>query len=132
VILGADTPKARVDAGLALLDYGFEFFETRKLYARGEPVTEARVWKGEPGTAPLGVAEDVYVTVPRGRYADLTATLEVESELVAPVEAAARVGRLHVAFLGEELQALPLVVLRAVPEGGLWTRIADGLESWLE
>lgn len=132
VILGAKTPKARADAGLALLDYGFEFYETRRLYARGEPVTETRVWKGDPGKVELGLAEDLYVTLPRGRYQDLTATLELAADLVAPVEAAAQAGRMRVAFLGKDLRTLPLVVLRAVPEGGLWTRISDGVESWLE
>jgi D-alanyl-D-alanine carboxypeptidase (penicillin-binding protein 5/6) len=132
VVLGAESPEVRADAGLTLIDYGFEHFETHKLYARGEPVSEARVWKGEPATASLGLAEDLYVTVPRGQYEGLSATMELDGDLVAPVERAAQVGEVRVAFRGQVLETLPLVVLQAVPEADLWTRLTDGVKLWLE
>ena len=132
VVLGAESPEVRADAGLTLIDYGFEHFETHKLYARGEPVSEARVWKGEPATASLGLAEDLYVTVPRGQYEALSATMELDGDLVAPVERAAQVGEVRVAFRGQVLETLPLVVLQAVPEADLWTRLTDGVKLWLE
>src|SRR5690606_41118297 len=68
VVLGAETAAARRAAGRALLDYGFESFETRKLFARGEPIRAAKGWMGEVDSAPLGGAWDLHVTIPRGAY----------------------------------------------------------------
>ena len=132
IVFGAQTPNARTAAGAALLEYGFEHFETHKLFARGEAVTEERVWRGHPQTAPLGIPEDLYVTIPRGSFEALDATMELQAELVAPIDAAAQVGEVHVAFQGERLAVLPLVALRTVAEAGLWTRISDGVMFWLD
>ena len=132
VVMGMQTPRARTEASQALLDYGFENFETHKIYARGEPVSAARVWKGEPQTVTLGLGADLYVTIPRGRYADLAAMMELASELVAPLEEAASVGEVRVSFQGERLAVLPLVALHAVSSGGLWRRFSDELELLLE
>jgi serine-type D-Ala-D-Ala carboxypeptidase (penicillin-binding protein 5/6) len=132
VVLGMQSPGARTAASAALLNYGFEHYETHKLFTRNEAVTEARVWKGEPQIAPLGIPDDLYVTIPRGRFGDLGATMEVQAELIAPIDEAAQVGEVRVAFQGERLAVLPLVSLQPVPEAGLWTRISDGFMHWLE
>ena len=39
--------RAREDASSALLNYGFNFFETKRIYAAGQPLTTMRVWKGK-------------------------------------------------------------------------------------
>lgn len=132
VVMGMKTPKARTAGSQALLNYGFESFETRKLFSRGQPVTAARVWKGEQAHAPLGVAQDLYVTIPRGQLASLSADLAVPAGLVAPVAANGAVGALDVFFAGRKLFSEPLVVLDTVPEGGLLTRLRDGFSLWLE
>ena len=132
VVLGMQTPKARTDAAQALLDYGFAAFETHKIYARGEPVTAARVWKGEPHAVALGLDEDLYVTVPRGTYGELAATLELLRDLVAPLDADAAVGRMQISFRGASRAVLPLKSLHPVSEAGLWTQMSDELELWLE
>jgi D-alanyl-D-alanine carboxypeptidase (penicillin-binding protein 5/6) len=132
VVFGMTTPRARAEASQALLDFGFEHYETHKLYTRGEQVTEARVWKGAPQTAPLGLQEDLFVTVPRGRYAELSAATELRAELVAPIDESAQVGEVRVSFGSESLAVLPLVSLRSISEAGIWTRMSDGLTLWLE
>ena len=132
VVMGMENPRARTAGSQALLDYGFESFETRKLFARGQPVTAARVLKGEQAHAPLGVAQDLYVTIPRGQLTALSADLAVPGSLVAPVAANGAVGALDIFFAGRKLLSEPLVVLNAVPEGSLWTRVRDGFALWLE
>jgi D-alanyl-D-alanine carboxypeptidase (penicillin-binding protein 5/6) len=132
VVMGMANPAARTDASQALLDYGFQFFETHKIYARGQQVTAARVWKGEPQTVALGLSEDLYVTIPRGRYADLGGTMELIADLVAPVGVSAQVGAVHLSFGGEDLAVLPLISLHAVAEAPLWLRVADEVKLWLE
>lgn len=132
VVLGMETPAARIEGSQALLEYGFEHFETHKLFAEGEAVTEAPVWNGDPGRAALGLVRDVYVTIPRGAYEALSATLDVARELAAPVDAHHPVGALTVSLNGRSLLKEPLVALHAVTEATPWTRVKDGVMLWLE
>jgi D-alanyl-D-alanine carboxypeptidase (penicillin-binding protein 5/6) len=131
VVMGMPTAAARTAASEALLDYGFGHFETHKLYTRGQEVAKTRVWKGTPSSVALGLSDDLYVTIPRGRYPDLAATVELEATLVAPVDEAAPVGEVQVLFDGQSLAVLPLVSLHGVPTAGLWTRLADEIALWL-
>jgi D-alanyl-D-alanine carboxypeptidase (penicillin-binding protein 5/6) len=55
-VLGTESMRAREDANAALLNYGFNFFETKRLYAAGEPLTTAPVWKG--ATRTVGLTHD--------------------------------------------------------------------------
>jgi D-alanyl-D-alanine carboxypeptidase (penicillin-binding protein 5/6) len=132
VVLGAKTPKIRNDGAQALLEYGFQNFETHRLYAAGEPLRSVRVSGGHPEIAPLGLDRDLYVTIPRGRYEALAATTDVTAELVAPLREGTRVGQVNVSFAGKPLSSLPLVSLAPVIEGGVWTKVVDEIGLWLE
>jgi D-alanyl-D-alanine carboxypeptidase (penicillin-binding protein 5/6) len=124
VVLGAETPKARNDGAEKLLEYGFANYETHKLYRAGEKLGVARVQGGAPEVAPLGLAADLYVTIPRGRYADLSASMSVAGGAIAPLERGTPVGEVKVALGGRPLSSAPLVALRQIPQGGVWTKIA--------
>lgn len=130
VVFGSSTPDARIEGSKALLDFGFDAYETHKLYARGETVAEARVFKGKIDMLPLGPAEDVFVTVPRGQYANLGAFAELTADLVAPLEPDLPVGALEISLAGEPLSVLPLVTLEPVREGWFLSRVADSFALW--
>jgi D-alanyl-D-alanine carboxypeptidase (penicillin-binding protein 5/6) len=85
VVLGTASAKARTDGSQALLNYGFRFFETRLLYRAGETVATARVWKAEKELTPLGLPDDLYVTIPRGSFDDVESVLNMPATLIAPV-----------------------------------------------
>ena len=131
VVMGMPSARARTEASEELLDYGFGNFETHKLYTRGEQIAKTRVWKGAPSSVALGLRDDLYVTIPRGGYPDLAATMELQKTLIAPVDEAAPVGEVQISFDGRNLAVLPLVSLHEVPAGGPWTRFADEVRLWL-
>ncbi len=131
VVMGAASENARADQALALLNYGFRFFETAELYEPGKVLAEERIWQGAGETLPLGIGERWYLTLPRGRYADLKATMEVTHPLLAPFQAGDQAGRIVVALDGEELGRQPLVALADVPEAGFFGRTYDRLYRWL-
>jgi D-alanyl-D-alanine carboxypeptidase (penicillin-binding protein 5/6) len=131
VVMGTPSADARVDDSQTLLNYGFRFFETRRLYASGKAVTKARVWKGEPEQVPLGLDRDLYVTIPRGHYNALKASMDLPEQIVAPLAKDAKVGEVHISFNGKSVSTKPLVSLQAVPEAGLWTRLKDQVMLWL-
>ncbi|HEY8519220.1 MAG TPA: D-alanyl-D-alanine carboxypeptidase family protein [Gammaproteobacteria bacterium] len=132
VVLGADTPAARAASSQSLIDWGFATYETHRLFAAGEEIVAERVWRGSPELTSLGVAEDFYVTIPRGRFDALAAEVKLPLRLVAPLERLAPVGEVHVSFDGRPLASAPLVALGAVAQGGPWTRLRDEFMLLLE
>jgi serine-type D-Ala-D-Ala carboxypeptidase (penicillin-binding protein 5/6) len=132
VVMGAKSEKARADANQELLNYGFRFFETHKLYETSKPLASPVVWKGDTPTAALGVAEDVAITLPRGRYADLKASMDLPTRLIAPLSKGQVVGTLKVQLDGKTLIERPIVVLADVAEGGFFKRLYDGVMLWFE
>jgi D-alanyl-D-alanine carboxypeptidase (penicillin-binding protein 5/6) len=132
VVLGASSPEARADASQALLGYGFRFFETHRLYSRGEEITTARVWKGEPQVAALGLTEDLYVTIPRGKYESLSAVMDLSTDLVAPLQPQVAVGAVRVSLDGEPVSDVPLVLLHEVAQAGFLARLKDEITRWLQ
>ena len=118
----------RNDGAQKLLEYGFQNFETHKLYTAGQQIDNARVWGGELEYAGLGLTEDIYVTIPRGGYADLNASMDVIAELAAPLVRGTQVGEVKISFAGAPLVKSPVVVLTNVLDGGVWARMRDELQ----
>ena len=132
VVMGSPSEKARADASLALLNYGFRFYETHKLYAAGQEITSARIWKGDAELASLGLTDDLFVTIPRGAYDDLQAEMDLADNLTAPLDQHTEVGAVRVSLEGELLAAEPLVALNAVSQGSIWQRMKDQVLLWME
>ena len=132
VVMGTPTDKQRADDNQILLNYGFRFFETHKLYDADKPLTTPELWRGAQNTLPLGVAEDVLVTLPRGRYNDLKASLKLPGRLIAPYKKGQQVGTLSVSLDGKMLVNRPLVALADAPEAGFFGRLSDSIWLWFK
>ena len=132
VVLGTASAKARTDGSQALLNYGFRFFETRLLYRAGETVATARVWKAEQELTPLGLPDDLYVTIPRGAFDDVESVLNIPAALMAPVAQGQPLAELQVSLNGDQLLNMPLRALEDNPDGSIWQRASDGVKLWFE
>ncbi|QKT02879.1 D-alanyl-D-alanine carboxypeptidase [Ectothiorhodospiraceae bacterium 2226] len=128
VLLGAANENARAAESHKLLNYGFRFFETHRLYAANEALTDIRIWRGAAETLPVGLTEPLYITVPRGQYDNLKATMAIDGQIVAPTEKGREHGFVHVTLGDRELASRPLVALDDVGEGGLWQRLVDNVK----
>jgi D-alanyl-D-alanine carboxypeptidase (penicillin-binding protein 5/6) len=124
--------RQREDANLALLNWGFRFFETHTVYGPGQVVAEPAVWKGERETLALGVAAPLKVILPRGRYTDLKATMALPPQLVAPFAAGAEVGRVRLSLDGKPVADVPLVAQAALADGVFYKSASDGFWMWWE
>jgi D-alanyl-D-alanine carboxypeptidase (penicillin-binding protein 5/6) len=131
-VLGTASAKARTDGSQALLNYGFRFYETRLLYRAGDEITTARIWKSEKEYTPLGLPEDLFVTVPRGSYDDLESVMNIPTVLVAPVAQGQPLAELKISLNGSEIITQPLRALSSNPAGSLWQRAADSVKLWFE
>jgi D-alanyl-D-alanine carboxypeptidase (penicillin-binding protein 5/6) len=125
VVLGTESDKARADASQALLNYGFRFYETHKLYDAGEQLATARVWKGASDTVSLGLDNPLYATVPRGQYKALAASMTINNRIMAPVTKDEPLGSVQVQLGNSVIAGEDLVALQGVGEGSIWQRIVD-------
>ncbi len=132
VVLGTSSAKARIDGSQALLNYGFRFFETRLLYRAGETVATARIWKAEKELTPLGLPEDLYVTIPRGSFDAVESVLNMPATLLAPVAQGQPLAELQVSLNGDQIINTPLRALEDNPDGSFWQRTRDGVKLWFE
>ena len=132
VVMGAGSEKERADANQSVLNYGFRFFETHKLFDAHKALSSQVLWKGATEKIGLGVADDVLITLPRGRYNDLKASMDLPSRLIAPFAKDQKVGTLKVALDGKTLVERPLVAVDDAPEGGMWRRFSDGVVLWFK
>ena len=96
VVMAMASEQARAQASQELLNYGFRFYETRRLYQKGKPLAEARVWKGQAEKVSLGVANDIWVTLPRGQSDQIKVTPQAPRDLEAPLTTATQVGSLTI------------------------------------
>ncbi len=125
VVLGTRSEEARADATQSLLSYGFRFFETHKLYDADTKLATTRIWKGVRENVDLGLNQALYVTIPRGEYKNLDASLQLQEQIIAPTAAHQALGQVVVRLDGELVAEKDLVALQAVDEGSFWQRIVD-------
>lgn len=132
VVLGTANPKTRIDGSQALINYAFRFYETRLLYKAGETVAEARIWKAAHEFTPLGLPEDLYITIPRGSFDEVESLLNMPAVLFAPVAQGQPLAELKVTLNGDDILNQPLRALDPNPEGSIWQRARDGVMLWFE
>ena len=127
IVLGTKSEKERASVSQALLNYGFRFYESHTLYDEGEVLSRPRIWKGEFETLQVGLANDLAITIPRGSYDELDATMDIDKNIEAPVSKGQKVGLVKVSLNGDVLSSMPLVALETVNEGSLIQKAKDYL-----
>jgi D-alanyl-D-alanine carboxypeptidase (penicillin-binding protein 5/6) len=132
VVLGSDNEGARADASLALLNFGFRFYETVVVTEPQQAVVKVRAWKGAEKELALGLAAPLVVSVPHGARDRVKLEPAPSARVHAPVAAGQALGTLKVVLDGKVLREEPLVALAALPEGNLWRRVTDGVQLWIQ
>jgi D-alanyl-D-alanine carboxypeptidase (penicillin-binding protein 5/6) len=122
--------KARENSSAALLNYGYTFYETVRVRAAGETSLRPRVYKGAVDSVSVAPARDVLVTLGRGSAGNLRTEATVNEPLIAPLAANKAVGELLVRDGNDIVARVPLFPKTAVAEGGLWSRLTDGVALW--
>lgn len=132
VLLGSTSEATRAQESQKLLNWGFQFFDSVRLYGANDAVKTLEVWKGASDTLKAGFRSDLVLTVPKGDAAKLKAELVSQSAIVAPVTPGQRVGTLRVSLDGKPLGEYPLVALEPVAPAGLFGRAWDTLRLWVK
>jgi serine-type D-Ala-D-Ala carboxypeptidase (penicillin-binding protein 5/6) len=132
VLLGSTSEATRAQESLKILNWGYQFFDSVKVYAGGTPVKTLEVWKGAARNVKVGVGDDLFVTVPKGEADKLKAELVSQQPLVAPLTKGQRVGVLRVSHDGKAYGEYPLIALEPVAQAGFFGRTWDTLRLWLK
>lgn len=132
VVLGTASDNVRAAESQKLLNYGFQFYESKQVYAAGSVIRQVKVWKGKQAQVAITVAAPVYFTLPRGDYAKLNAVIEMPQALSAPLKAQQLVGQLVFKANGQVVHQVPLVTAQAVEANHVIARIIDQVRMFLQ
>lgn len=132
VVLGTDSPAARERDSQILLNYGYRFWETKRILVAGQSLNQSRVWKGESELVDIGVNRDVWATLPRGSAEQLSSKLSLPTQLIAPLDPATALGTVSLSLNNKPVAEAKLYPLKAVPAGSLWQQGRDTVLLWLE
>jgi D-alanyl-D-alanine carboxypeptidase (penicillin-binding protein 5/6) len=132
VLVGADSEATRAEESLKLLNWSFQNFDQIKLYDAGQATVEARVWQGTTESAKLGVEKALWVTIPRGKAADVKPVVKRPDPLLAPLAKGQHVGTLSIMLDDKLLKSVQLDVLDGVDRAGFFGRMVDTVKLWLK
>jgi D-alanyl-D-alanine carboxypeptidase (penicillin-binding protein 5/6) len=132
VVLGTNSDQTRTQESQKLLNWGFQNFDTVRLYKKDQALQEPEIWKGSQNTIKIGFANDVLVTVPRGVAGRMKPLLERRDPLVAPVARNSKVGTLKMMVDGKPILELPVVALEEVQQASIIGRAWDSVRLWLK
>jgi D-alanyl-D-alanine carboxypeptidase (penicillin-binding protein 5/6) len=130
-VMGAKTWAGRETASLELLNYGFRFYETIALFGPAHPIANVRVWKGAEETVTVGVLPVLSLSLPRGSREQLTYTHQLSTQVVAPISTGQKLGTVNLLLDGKVIRTEPLVALKSVDAGNLFTRMIDSLRMMI-
>ena len=125
VVLGSDSPAIRTSETEKLLDYGFRFFETQSI---NDISHQVRVYKSEKANIKVGVADSSFLTLPRNQFRYTTQTINLNQDLIAPINQGEQVGELVVSFNDQNIATLPLIALENAAEAGFISKMIDTIK----
>ena len=132
VIAGANNDNARFTASRSLLNYGFRFYESQKIYSAYQKITSRRLWKGKQKSLDLGVKNDFYVFFPKGQKEQLEVIFTLPEQISAPVIKHQKQGTIKILLSEEEIASQDLIALDAVEESGIIMRLKDNIQLFFE
>ena len=132
VVMGADSDIARASESQKLLNYGFQSFDTVRLYQNNQTVTKVRVWKGTESHLNLGFRHDLFLTIPKGEFSQLKAAIELHKPILAPILSGEQVGMLKLSLGGKPYAEYPLIALSSVTVANVFSRGWDSLRLLIQ
>lgn len=132
VMLGAASESARATESQKLLNYGFQFYDSVRLYEKNQPVATLQVWKGGGDSIKAGFMSDLYLGLPKGQAGKLKASVQSLQPLLAPISAGQKVGIMKLTLDGKPFRELPVVALESIPLAGILGRGWDSLRLFFK
>ena len=132
VVLGAPNDAARATESQKLLNYSFQFFDSTLVYKQGQHINQLKVWKGTENQLASSVANDLYLTLPKGEYANVKAIISSTQPLVAPIKKGQVIGSVKFMLNGKIVDQRPLVAAKSINTAGILGRAWDSIKLLLQ
>jgi D-alanyl-D-alanine carboxypeptidase (penicillin-binding protein 5/6) len=132
VVLGAATDAARATESQKLLNYGYQYFDTKLVYKKGQSVNQLKVWKGFESQVASTVTEDLFITLPKGEYANVKAVMSSTQPLIAPIKKGQVIGKIKFELNGKTIDERTLVAAKNVETAGIVGRAWDSIKLLLQ
>ena len=104
VASGFRSKRSRADESKELLTYGLKNFDTIEISKKNEKLISLDTWLGKKEKIDIYVKDDIYITVPKRKKKSISAYIEYNGPIPAPIEKDAKLGVLNI-FLNDELFA---------------------------
>ena len=127
VVLGAKSPDQRTKVSKSLLEYGFRFYETHKIFSSNEELIQARVFNGDKNNISLGVIDDTYISVPRRQIKNIKKKFVIDRNLSAPVNQNEAVGYMSIELEGKIITTYKLFAMESIKEGSFYRKTLDSI-----
>ena len=127
VVLGAKSPDQRTKVSKSLLEYGFRFYETHKIFSSNEELIQARVFNGDKNNISLGVIDDTYISVPRRQIKNIKKKFVIDRNLSAPVNQNEVVGYMVIELEGKTINTYKLFAMEPIKEGSFYRKTLDSI-----
>jgi D-alanyl-D-alanine carboxypeptidase (penicillin-binding protein 5/6) len=132
IILGAKSNAMRVSQSQRLLNYGFQFYESTLVYKKTQAISSMYVYKGAEKTVIASVKNDLYLSLPKGDYANIKATTTSKQPLIAPVKAGQEIGKITFSLDNQIIAERKLIATNSVGEAGVLGKIIDSIRLLLK
>ena len=132
VLLGADSDSLRATESQKLLNFGYQYFDAVRLYQKDQPVTSLRIWKGTASHVGTGFRRDLFLTIPKGKFAQLKATVETHQPIFAPIGGGQQLGILRLTLDGKPYAEFPLLALESVSLTNVFSRGWDSIRLFMK
>jgi len=122
VINGLESAAERSRESEQIINWAFRQFVQRDIAEAGHEFAEASVWMGDQTRIGLVTADAATILVPAARRDEVTARVEYEGPIEAPIAAGQHVADLVISVEGLPDASIPLVSDRDVVRGGFLPR----------
>ena len=128
VVLGAANDSARATESQKLLNFGFQFYEATLVYKKAQAISSIKVWKGQTSSLNTTVANDVYVTLPKGEYAKVKASIVNQAPLIAPISKGQVVGKINFTLNDKIIDTRDLIATQDIAAAGFFGKLIDSIK----
>ena len=132
VILGAVSEAMRASESQKLLNYGFQFYESTLVYKQAQTINTLRVYKGQDKTVAASLNSDYFLSLPKGDYARVKASMTSQQPLIAPIKAGQVIGKITFSLDGKVINTQNLVASRTIEVAGFFGRLLDSIKLWIQ
>lgn len=131
VIMAAPTSPERFEDAKKLLDFGFANYSINKAVKAGENYGKVNVMKGLENSVNTAAKDNFNVLVKKGESKDVALEVQLQSEVLAPVNVGDKLGEVIIMKNGKQIGAVNIVASNNVSKLTYYAMLSKLFSKWL-